>query len=145
MPNPPPVRIMGRPMGGSGPRGPVMREKPKNTTGTVKRLVRYIGRSRYLLIGLLAVMLFVTLLSLAGPALQALAIDCITLTDRQLSVDFSGLFRTLAVMAGVYVLSSVLTYFQGIFAARLSQYTVCLLYTSPSPRDYAASRMPSSA
>lgn len=127
MPNPPPVRIMGRPMGGPGPRGPVMREKPKNTTGTVKRLVRYIGRSRYLLIGLLAVMLFVTLLSLAGPALQALAIDCITLTDRQLSVDFSGLFRTLAVMAGVYVLSSVLTYFQGIFAARLSQYTVRMM------------------
>ena len=25
------------------------------------------------------------------------------------------------------------------------QHTVCLLYTSPSPRDYAASRMPSSA
>ena len=24
-------------------------------------------------------------------------------------------------------------------------YSVCLLYTSPSPRDYAASRMPSSA
>ena len=24
-------------------------------------------------------------------------------------------------------------------------YRVCLLYTSPSPRDYAASRMPSSA
>ena len=27
----------------------------------------------------------------------------------------------------------------------LSQYLDCLLYTSPSPRDYAASRMPSSA
>ena len=26
-----------------------------------------------------------------------------------------------------------------------SQLTSCLLYTSPSPRDYAASRMPSSA
>ena len=25
------------------------------------------------------------------------------------------------------------------------KYDVCLLYTSPSPRDYAASRMPSSA
>ena len=25
------------------------------------------------------------------------------------------------------------------------QYRACLLYTSPSPRDYAASRMPSSA
>ena len=27
----------------------------------------------------------------------------------------------------------------------LEQAKVCLLYTSPSPRDYAASRMPSSA
>ena len=26
-----------------------------------------------------------------------------------------------------------------------SQDQICLLYTSPSPRDYAASRMPSSA
>ena len=30
-------------------------------------------------------------------------------------------------------------------AAWNSFYDVCLLYTSPSPRDYAASRMPSSA
>ena len=28
---------------------------------------------------------------------------------------------------------------------RRTLYTYCLLYTSPSPRDYAASRMPSSA
>ena len=38
---------------------------------------------------------------------------------------------------------------QRAFAARAGQwqndYMVCLLYTSPSPRDYAASRMPSSA
>ena len=26
-----------------------------------------------------------------------------------------------------------------------AEFNVCLLYTSPSPRDYAASRMPSSA
>ena len=31
----------------------------------------------------------------------------------------------------------------GSFAHRVGD--VCLLYTSPSPRDYAASRMPSSA
>ena len=29
--------------------------------------------------------------------------------------------------------------------ARFGQNSDCLLYTSPSPRDYAASRMPSSA
>ena len=41
--------------------------------------------------------------------------------------------------------------FAGFFAAYLTYKAVnplpdgCLLYTSPSPRDYAASRMPSSA
>ena len=30
-------------------------------------------------------------------------------------------------------------------AISTQQYAACLLYTSPSPRDYAASRMPSSA
>ena len=29
--------------------------------------------------------------------------------------------------------------------SRIRQHQICLLYTSPSPRDYAASRMPSSA
>ena len=33
----------------------------------------------------------------------------------------------------------------GKAAELLGQYKNCLLYTSPSPRDYAASRMPSSA
>ena len=32
-----------------------------------------------------------------------------------------------------------------IWANRAIRYYICLLYTSPSPRDYAASRMPSSA
>ena len=38
--------------------------------------------------------------------------------------------------------ASILIVFGGTFFAVM--YT-CLLYTSPSPRDYAASRMPSSA
>ena len=33
----------------------------------------------------------------------------------------------------------------GIGSMTLPPNSVCLLYTSPSPRDYAASRMPSSA
>ena len=37
----------------------------------------------------------------------------------------------------------VATFVQGI--ALISLLGACLLYTSPSPRDYAASRMPSSA
>ena len=88
MPNPLPPRPMGRgPMGGPpGPRGAMLREKPQNAAGTLKRLIRYIGRNKALLIGLWAVMLFVTLLSLAGPSLQALAIDSIAPSGMQLSV-----------------------------------------------------------
>ena len=35
--------------------------------------------------------------------------------------------------------------FEALWQHVFTLYTVCLLYTSPSPRDYAASRMPSSA
>ena len=34
---------------------------------------------------------------------------------------------------------------EGYVAMAVDMYGDCLLYTSPSPRDYAASRMPSSA
>ncbi|HIZ82925.1 MAG TPA: ABC transporter ATP-binding protein/permease [Firmicutes bacterium] len=125
---PEPRGMPGRgPMGGpprGGPHGPMVREKPKNAAGTLKRLVIYIGKNKYLLMGLLVVMLAVTLLSLAGPALQADAIDAITITDSRLQVDFQGLFKMLVLLGITYVLSSVFTYFQGIFAAKLSQTTV---------------------
>ena len=35
--------------------------------------------------------------------------------------------------------------FAKVFGIPSREYRYCLLYTSPSPRDYAASRMPSSA
>ena len=34
---------------------------------------------------------------------------------------------------------------RGTYSGWLMQYTLCLLYTSPSPRDRTRSRMPSSA
>ena len=40
---------------------------------------------------------------------------------------------------------NVVTACDGTEALELFHNCVCLLYTSPSPRDYAASRMPSSA
>nr|MDD6336402.1 ABC transporter ATP-binding protein [bacterium] len=125
----PDMRAAG-PMGGpgrGGPHGPMIREKPKDTKGTLRRLMRYIGSSRGLFIALLVIMLFVTILSLAGPALQANAIDAITLKEGQLHIDFEALLTILGAMVAVYVLSSVLTYLQQIFTARLSQTTVLRL------------------
>ena len=70
-----PGRPGGRP---GGPHGAMlMMEKPKDTRGTLKKLIAYIGKSKYVVLGLLAIMVITTLLSLAGPALQQKAIDAI--------------------------------------------------------------------
>ena len=52
-------------------------EKPKHTKETLKRLVGYIGKSRYVLIALLALTLIIAVIDLTGPLLQGNAIDAI--------------------------------------------------------------------
>ena len=120
----PPVRIMGR--GGPPPHMAMAMgsEKPKNAKGTLKRLIGYIGKNKYLMILLLSVMLVVTVLNLVAPFLQGQAIDMITLSDDRINVDIEGMIFYLIALGCVYLTNSVLTYFQGIFAAKLSQTTV---------------------
>ena len=81
--NPPIIHIgpAGR-RGGGGPMGARMHaEKPKHTKETLKRLLRYIGKSRTVLILLLAIMVAVTAAELLGPFFQANAIDTIRKDD----------------------------------------------------------------
>ena len=122
----PPMPPMGP--GGRKPGGPhgarLTMEKPKDAKNTLKKLIGYIGRNRYLFFALIGVMLIITLLNLAAPSIQQIAIDCITLTKKKTSVDFGALGETLIGLGAVYLLSSVFTYMQGIFSAKLSQYTV---------------------
>ena len=114
----------GRP-GGGGPRGRMMiGEKPKDAKGTIKRIVKYIGTSRYLLLSVLLFTIFTTLLSLVAPTLQGFAIDCITLSEGRLNVDFQSLFFFLIILGIVYVVAAIFTYLQALMSARLSQYTV---------------------
>ncbi len=120
----------GRP--GGGPHGaPMFKEKPKDTKKTVKRLIKYIGASKYVLIFLIVIMVCSTLLNLAGPTLQGEAINAMQYQDEQgnfhIGVDMQRLTNVLTVMAIVYALNSVLTYFQGILSAKLSQKTVKML------------------
>ena len=125
---------MNRGTGGGGMRGgghggpmhgAVAFEKPKNAKKTFGRIIAYIGTSKYLVILLLTIMLFVTLLNLAGPTLQAEAIDSISIDGQnRLNVDFHALFVNLAILGVSYILSSIFTLFQGRLAADLSQKTV---------------------
>lgn len=119
-----PVVQMGPRRGGPG--GPMVREKPKNMKATLGKLLKYIGKSKYLLLALLVTVCLVAALNLAGPALQASAIDAITIDFEKglTEVNFDKLYTTVALMAAVYIASSLLTYVQGVTAAKLSQNTV---------------------
>ena len=99
-------------------------EKPKDAGKTLKKLLNYIGRSEYLFFGLLTIMLAITLLGLAAPYIQQIAIDCITLDDNKLDVDRDKLIKTLIALGIVYLANSLFSYLQGIFSAKLSQRTV---------------------
>jgi ATP-binding cassette subfamily B protein len=111
--------------GGPGPHGArLTAEKPKDAKSALKKLLGYIGKSKYLFFTLIGIMLIITLLGLAAPSIQQKAIDCITISGDKTSVDFKGLYAYLAVLAAVYLLNSLFTYLQGIFSAKLSQYTV---------------------
>jgi len=110
--------------GGPGPRGRVMiREKPKNMGATLKRLLSYIGSSKYIVLALLVFTLLTTGLSLAGPSLQGEAINSIA------QGESGSLGNTLVLLLCVYLSSSVITFLSSICAAKLSQRTVYKMRT----------------
>lgn len=131
----------GRPGGRpGGPHGAMLAmEKPRDAKKTFFKLIAYIGRSKYVVLGLLSVMVITTLLNLAGPSIQQKAIDAITIYTEEeraaiiaenptanplLNVDFAALKLNLIILAIVYAASAALSYFQSIYAAKLSQSTV---------------------
>ncbi|MCD7730112.1 MAG: ABC transporter ATP-binding protein/permease [Oscillospiraceae bacterium] len=116
-----PQPMIPRPGGGRRGPGPVMVvEKPKNAKETLIKLIKYIGSSRAIFIGLIIVMLIITALNLVAPSLQRSAIDAISADG----VDFVKMGNMLALLLLTYALNAVFTYFQGIFSAKLSQFAV---------------------
>ncbi len=105
-------------MPGQGHASMLPGEKPKDLKGTIGRIFSYIGKERKLVFAMLAVMLLATLLNVAAPKIQAMAIDSIA------ELNAESLLMWLTVLAAVYFCSAVFTYFQNLFAAMLSQYTV---------------------
>ncbi len=106
--------------------GRVGAEKPKNAMATVRRVIKYIGKSKYMVLALLLMVIVTAAVNLAGPTLQATAIDAITIDAElgKLSVDFDALVKVLVLMGVLYVIASIVTMFQAQLAAKLSQSTV---------------------
>ncbi len=115
----------GRRGGPGGPMGARLnKEKPKNTGKTLLRLVKVIGRSKYLLLALILTMSAVTVLDLFGPSLQGQAIDTIQLVDGKFVVDFDSMKLILLKMIILFGFSAGFTYLQSILSAKISQDTV---------------------
>lgn len=113
---------------GGGPMGArVNKQKPKNMWKTLKKLLKYVGKSKLLIIALLGIMLIVTIADLAGPALQGAAINTISVSDGKVSVDFDAMVGYLIAMATLFVISAAAAFLQGIIAAKLSQNTVYVM------------------
>jgi len=93
-----PPRRMGR--GGHGGMGSI--EKAKDVRGTLRRLLNYLGEYSLLLIVVVALTVGGTLLNLAGPYLQGVAIDQFILTG-----DRAGLVRIITILAGTYLVGSL--------------------------------------
>ncbi len=94
-----PAPRMGR---GHGPGGMGGVEKAKDARGTLIRLLSYLGEYRMTLILVSALTVGSTLLSLAGPYLQGVAIDQFINTG-----DKVGLVRIITILAGTYVVGTL--------------------------------------
>ena len=107
--------------------GGMIREKPKNLRQTVVKLIRYIGKSKWLVLLIVITTILSSVLSSLGPRLQGNAINAMTLTDGKADVDFDTLVRTLVLMGIVYFASALMQLFQGFASAKISQTTVYTL------------------
>lgn len=119
-----PMRGPGRGRGGPGRGMGMPVEKPKNMKRTLKRLIGYIGKSRNIFFTLMLAMICITLLSLVAPSLQGDAIDAITVSPKNPSIDFDRFIKMLTLLAVSYALNSAITYAQVMLSAKLSQTTV---------------------
>ena len=90
-------------------------EHAKNKSKTLRRILTYFAKEKFVVIGMLLVVVCGTLCGIFAPSLQSNAIDII-------AGEASGkLGRTLMLMAVVYGLYGVSQLLQGLFSARLSQ------------------------
>ena len=107
----------GRGMQGRGPRH-LFREKPKDTKGALKRLVKYLGGFKTLIISLLFVILISTASSIASPVVQSQITNAIDLGQKE------AFIMLLYVLAVCYLLNIFCSLFRGLISAYLSQRTV---------------------
>lgn len=113
-----------------------MQEKmaPANALKTIKRMFRYLGKSRRLIILMLILLSASTLLNLFIPDLIGRAIDTLNIEEGQLTVNRQALLILLGILLVVFLFSSLFSYLQGRLAAKLSARTVITIRKDTSEK-----------
>ena len=96
------------------------RVRAEDARGVLRKLFAYLGRNRTLLIWILILSVVTTLLNLFVPYLIGRAVDEVEVRAG-LVFDLRRLVMTLLVLAGVLIAAALLSYFQGVAAARMTQ------------------------
>lgn len=105
------------------PSGRGEREAPKSAVKTLKRLFNYLSESRALIVGMLVLLSASTVLNLLIPDLIGRAVDTIDISREGAVIDWTQLIILLSVLLGVFVFSSLFSYFQGRISAKLTRTT----------------------
>lgn len=110
------------------------RESPRSVAKITKRLFSYFKESRGLIVGMLVLLIASTLLNLLIPDLISRAIDTLDLSAGRVTVDWVQLNTLLLILLGVFVFSSLFTYFQSRLAAKLTRTTTLTIRKSVSEK-----------
>jgi ATP-binding cassette subfamily B protein len=112
-PNPPRVGFRG------GGRFGAQLEKPKDAKNTVKRIWRYLGSQNIGLIAAIVLVLLTSLLGLLGPYFIGVIIDKYIIPH-----DVDGAIRMILILAGIYLLTTALTWLQTYIMINVAQNTI---------------------
>lgn len=97
-----------------------VRKKPRDTKGTLLKLLGYMGKYAYIFAGILVLCLFSNIVGLFGPRYAGMAINEAARGKGQ--VLFDRVFHYAALMLAVYLLSSILSIVLSIMMTRVSRH-----------------------
>lgn len=112
--------------GGGGPA--VLRggEKARDFTGTIAKLLRYLSSYKYLMVVVMLISLLSSIFGIIGPKLMGKATDVLYkaveggfLTGK-IVIDYDALFRIIALMIVLYVISYLFSLVHGFIMAKIS-------------------------
>ncbi|MBR5559771.1 MAG: ABC transporter ATP-binding protein [Oscillospiraceae bacterium] len=117
---------------GKGPMGFVPGEKPKNTKGTLLRLMEYMKPYRIALFAVAAMTILTAIAGNLGPRIIGFATNEIQLGAQRIAdgtggMDYRAIVTILLLLGGIYLLNSLFTYIQSRLMVGVTQKTMYLL------------------